>query len=72
MITGFQADTDLLVIPNVGGTPFDLTAKEGYIHTKVGIDATKPVGMLEKFERIKVPKECEIKAEEILKSYLKS
>lgn len=52
------------------GSPLDPSASGGFIHTKIGMDATKPLKDLEKFERISIPKHCEGMAEEILKKYL--
>jgi 2,5-furandicarboxylate decarboxylase 1 len=53
--TRFQGDRDLLVVPQVRVSPLDPSSPGG-IGTKVGIDATAPVGSLqESFEPIAIP-----------------
>lgn len=51
--TRFQADRDLVIIPRARGSSLDPSA-ENSLTTKWGIDATKPLGEKEKFERAKV------------------
>ncbi len=51
--TRFQADRDLVVIPNARGSSLDPSATKG-LTAKWGIDATKPLGRKEEFERAKV------------------
>ncbi len=48
--TRFQADRDAVIINDVKGSSLDPSAGENAITTKVGIDATKPIGD-KKFER---------------------
>ena len=40
----FQADRDLVVIANAQGSELDPTAGAGGVNTKMGLDATKPLG----------------------------
>ena len=58
MATRFQADQDLVVIPNARGSTLDPSAdQETGLTTKLGIDATRPLTKpSEKFERAKTPK----------------
>ena len=42
MATRFQADKDLIVIPELKGQPIDPSAGEGFLTAKMGIDATRP------------------------------
>lgn len=55
--TRFQADEDLILIPNVRGSTLDPSADmETGLTAKVGVDATRPLKTpKEKFERAKVP-----------------
>ncbi|NPA48040.1 MAG: UbiD family decarboxylase [Thermococci archaeon] len=49
--TRFQADRDLVVIPNARGSSLDPSAERS-LTAKWGIDATKPMGEREKFEKV--------------------
>ncbi len=51
--TRFQGDRDLIMIPDVRGQPIDPSSKEGFLTTKLGIDATRP--KKEGFEKVDVP-----------------
>ncbi|WP_297465199.1 UbiD family decarboxylase [Thermococcus sp.] len=51
--TRFQADKDLVVIPNARGSSLDPSATKS-LTAKWGIDATKPLERKEEFERAKV------------------
>ena len=53
--TRFQGDRDLIVIPDVRGQPIDPSSKEGFLTTKIGMDATRP--KKEGFEKVDVPVE---------------
>ncbi len=48
--TRFQGDEGLLVLPRILGSDLDPSAKPGYITAKVGLDATKPLDKLPKFQ----------------------
>ena len=64
--TRFQGDRDLLIIPKTQSSPLDPSSSEG-IGTKLGLDATAPVGSLQKeFKRISIPGYPEINLEEYL------
>ncbi|MBO8173759.1 MAG: UbiD family decarboxylase [Thermococcus sp.] len=51
--TRFQADRDLVIVPNARGSSLDPSAKKS-LTTKWGIDATKPLDRKEEFERAKL------------------
>lgn len=65
MATRFQGDRDLILIPNLRGQPIDPSSKEGFLTTKIGIDATRP--KKEGFEKVDVPKEVKSQLAFILK-----
>jgi 2,5-furandicarboxylate decarboxylase 1 len=64
--TRFQGDEDLLVLPRILGSDLDPSAKPGYITAKVGLDATKPLDKLPKFQRARMPEEAKAKAKRLL------
>ncbi|NJD99211.1 UbiD family decarboxylase [Thermococcus sp. LS1] len=51
--TRFQADRDLVVVPNARGSSLDPSAEKS-LTAKWGIDATKPLDKKEEFERAKL------------------
>jgi 2,5-furandicarboxylate decarboxylase 1 len=53
MATRFQGDKDLIVLPDLRGQPIDPSSKEGFLTTKIGMDATRP--KKEGFEKVDVP-----------------
>jgi 2,5-furandicarboxylate decarboxylase 1 len=53
--TRFQGDRDLIVIPDMRGQPIDPSSKEGFLTTKIGMDATRP--KKDGFEKVDVPEE---------------
>ncbi|MEM3356273.1 MAG: UbiD family decarboxylase [Candidatus Bathyarchaeia archaeon] len=55
--TRFQASEDLIIIKNARGSTLDSSAdQETGLTTKMGVDATRPLGKpKEKFERAKIP-----------------
>lgn len=55
--TRFQGDEDLVIIPNLRARSIDPSKKEGNLMTKVGLDATVPLRLRERFRRISVPPE---------------
>ncbi len=66
MATRFQGDRDLLVIPRTQSSPLDPSSSEG-VGTKLGLDATAPLGSLHKeFKPISIPGYPEIDLEEYL------
>ena len=66
LATRFQGDKDLMIIPNLRGQPIDPSSREGFLTTKIGIDATKP--QKEGFEKVDVPKEVKSRLAPILKN----
>jgi len=50
--TRVKGDEDLLIVPGTRGSSLDPCAKPDGTTTKVGVDATKPLDKLEKFERV--------------------
>lgn len=65
--TRFQADRDLVIVPESQGSKLDPSNRDG-VGAKMGIDATKPLAAPEMvFKRIRVPGEEAIDVDEILK-----
>src|SRR6185369_16022559 len=55
--TRFQADRDLVIVPEAQGSKLDPSARDG-VGAKMGLDATKPLAAAEMtFKRIRVPGE---------------
>ncbi|WP_409200131.1 UbiD family decarboxylase [Methanobrevibacter sp. DSM 116169] len=50
--TRVKGDDDVMVVPKVRGSSLDPVATPEGTTTKIGIDATKPLDKLEKFERV--------------------
>lgn len=50
--TRVKGDDDVLIIPGARGSSLDPTATPDGTTTKIGVDATKPLDKLEKFERV--------------------
>src|SRR6201990_1972602 len=58
--TRFQADRDLVVVPESQGSKLDPSTRDG-VGAKMGLDATKPLAADEmKFKRIRVPGEDQV------------
>jgi UbiD family decarboxylase len=53
LATRFQGDRDLIVLSDLRGQPIDPSSKEGFLTTKIGMDATRP--KKEGFEKVDVP-----------------
>ena len=66
LATRFQGDRDLIVVPDLRGQPIDPSSKEGFLTTKLGMDATRP--KKEGFEKVDVPKEVRSQLNSILKN----
>ena len=65
--TRFQADRDLVIVPESQGSKLDPSNRDG-VGAKMGLDATKPLAAAEMmFKRIRVPGEEAIDVAEILK-----
>jgi 2,5-furandicarboxylate decarboxylase 1 len=55
--TRFQADRDLVIVPESQGSRLDPSTRNG-VGAKMGLDATKPLAAADmKFTRIRVPGE---------------
>lgn len=63
----FQADRDLVILNDLGGSFIDPSTRDGCISAKMGLDATKPLNQAEKFEKIKIPKQAQEKVKDILR-----
>jgi 2,5-furandicarboxylate decarboxylase 1 len=66
LATRFQGDRDLIVLPDLRGQPIDPSSKEGFLATKIGMDATRP--KKEGFEKVDVPEEVKSRLASILKN----
>lgn len=66
LATRFQGDRDLIVVPDLRGQPIDPSSKEGFLTTKIGMNATRP--KKEGFEKVDVPKEVKSQLNSILKN----
>lgn len=64
--TRFQADRDLLLIPEVQGSMIDPSISVDGASCKMGIDATFPKDRLGKFEKIRIPVESRNRARAIV------
>jgi 2,5-furandicarboxylate decarboxylase 1 len=63
--TRFQADQDLVIVPNSQGSRLDPSARDG-VGAKMGLDATKPLAADPmRFTRIRVPGEERIHPEDV-------
>jgi 2,5-furandicarboxylate decarboxylase 1 len=68
LATRFQADRDLIVIPELRSQPIDPSGKwtgEGFLSAKMGLDATRP--KKEGFEKVDVPEEVKGRLSHVLK-----
>ena len=71
LATRFQADRDLIVIPELRGQPIDPSSRwtgEGFLTTKMGLDATRP--KKEGFEKVDVPEEVKRRLSPVLKDLI--
>ena len=68
LATRFQADRDLIVIPELRSQPIDPSAQwtgEGFLSAKMGLDATRP--KKEGFEKVDVPEDVKRRLSRVLK-----
>jgi 2,5-furandicarboxylate decarboxylase 1 len=66
--TRFQADRDLVIVPESQGSKLDPSNRDG-VGAKLGIDATKPLAAKEMtFKRIRVPGEEAVDVAEVLRT----
>lgn len=64
--TRFQADRDLLIVPESQGSKLDPSTRDG-VGAKMGMDATKPLSAAEMmFKRIRVPGEENVDVDRLL------
>ncbi|HKA80449.1 MAG TPA: UbiD family decarboxylase [Xanthobacteraceae bacterium] len=64
--TRFQADHDLVIVPNSQGSKLDPSTRNG-VGAKMGLDATKPLSAdAMTFKRIRVPGEDNVRVDELL------
>jgi 2,5-furandicarboxylate decarboxylase 1 len=64
--TRFQADRDLVIVPESQGSKLDPSNRDG-VGAKMGLDATKPLAAVEMaFKRIRVPGEEAVDVNEVL------
>ena len=71
LATRFQADRDLIVIPELRGQPIDPSSRwtgEGFLTTKMGLDATRP--KKEGFEKVDVPEDVKHRLSPVLKDLM--
>jgi 2,5-furandicarboxylate decarboxylase 1 len=68
LATRFQPDRDIFTESNKPGLGIDPSAGANQLTSKIGIDATKPMGKLKEFEKIDVPPAAMAKAKRILSS----
>jgi 2,5-furandicarboxylate decarboxylase 1 len=64
--TRFQADRNLVVLPPSPGSPLDPSARDG-MTSRMGIDATKPVGKTDAYEKACIPGSEKINIEDYLR-----
>jgi UbiD family decarboxylase len=62
--TRFQADQDLIVIRDLRGQPIDPSSKEGFLTTKIGMDATR--SQKDGFEKVDVPEDVKQRLASVL------
>lgn len=71
LATRFQADRDLIVIPELRGQPIDPSSRwtgEGFLTTKMGLDATRP--KKDGFEKVDVPEDVKRRLSPVLKDLI--
>lgn len=71
LATRFQADRDLILLPNLQGSIIDPSAGPSGITCKVGIDATYPKEKEAEFEKIDVPEDIKKRVSKILEQHYK-
>jgi 2,5-furandicarboxylate decarboxylase 1 len=66
--TRFQADRDLVILSGVKGNEYDPSCFRQGLTAQMGMDATKPLGDDDRFERIGIPGLEDMKVEDYLNS----
>ena len=69
LATRFQADRDLVVLPNLQGSVIDPSAGPSATTCKTGLNATYPEEKKAEFERIDVPREVKERALKLVAEY---
>jgi 2,5-furandicarboxylate decarboxylase 1 len=64
--TRFQGDRDLIILSSLRGQPIDPSSGEGFLTTKIGIDATRP--QKDGFDKVDVPEEVKQRLASLLKN----
>jgi len=65
LATRFQADKDVMIIPDLRGQPIDPSSGAGFLTTKMGLDATRPKKA--GFEKVDVPEDVKRRLSRVLK-----
>jgi len=68
MATRVQPDRDLVVLERVDGSPIDPSVGPEAMGSRYGVDATKPLGEAERFEKIAVPPRAAERARDLLRA----
>jgi 2,5-furandicarboxylate decarboxylase 1 len=66
LATRFQADKDLVVISGAKGNELDPSCPQLALTAKMGMDATKPLARIERFEKIRIPGIEDLKIQDYL------
>lgn len=66
LATRFQADRDLVVISGAKGNELDPSCPQLALTAKMGMDATKPLTRIERFEKIRIPGVEDLKIQDYL------
>jgi len=64
--TRFQVDRDLVVISGARGNELDPSCSQSGLTAKMGMDATRPLGPRERFEKVRIPGLENIKIQDYL------
>jgi UbiD family decarboxylase len=70
MSNRFQPDKDIVIKTGVPGSVIDPSAEKDYRTSKIGYDATKPLGKDEQFEKISLPANVWSKVKGVVDGYL--
>ena len=65
----FQPDRDVIIRRDLPGSVIDPSANERHYTSKIGFDATRPMGKKEKFEKVRVPENVWSRVRKILEGY---
>ena len=65
-----QPEKDIILINDVLGFDLDPSLKDGFLTSKIGIDATKPLTDAEKFEKVTVPLNAMEKAKRVIQNFM--